>query len=139
MSARQILVTERDRETLEKRIDLMTGGVDEDSWGSVRRLHEELDHATVLHDEQVPEDIVTMNSSLILQDVDTGRQRLCTLVYPGYLSGAPDRVSVLTSLGTALLGARVGEVIEYDGDERTKEVRVIDIVYQPEAAGHKHL
>ncbi|HPA40424.1 MAG TPA: hypothetical protein PKV69_00315, partial [Candidatus Hydrogenedentes bacterium] len=71
MGTRQIVVTERDCETLHKRIELLTGGVDEDSWSSVRRLHEELNHATILHGEPVPEDVVTMNSSLILLDTET--------------------------------------------------------------------
>ena len=113
MSHRQILVTERDRVTIEKRIGLITGGVNQDSWESVRHLHDELDGATVIGEGQMPEDVVTMNSSVVLLDLDTGAERLCTLVYPGYFSGAPDRVSVLTPLGTALLGARIGTDIEY--------------------------
>ena len=136
MSHRQILVTERDRVTIEKRIGLITGGVDQDSWESVRHLHDELDGATVIGDSQMPEDVVTMNSSVVLLDLDTGSQRLCTLVYPGYFSGAPDRVSVLAPLGTELLGARIGAEIEYESATKgLKRVKVMDIVYQPEAAG----
>ena len=139
MGTRQIVVTERDCETLNKRIELLTGGVDEDSWSSVRRLHEELTHATILHGEPVPEDVVTMNSSLILLDPASGRERLCTLVYPGFLSGAPDHISVLSPLGTALLGARVGETFSYESGGVEKRAAVVDIVYQPEAEGHAHL
>ena len=134
MSHRQILVTERDRETIEKRIGLITGGVNQDSWESVRHLHDELDGATVICDSQMPEDVVTMNSSVVLLDLDIGSERLCTLVYPGYFSGAPDRVSVLTPLGTALLGARIGTDIEYESTKGHRRVQVVDIVYQPGAA-----
>jgi regulator of nucleoside diphosphate kinase len=137
MSHRQILVTERDRVTIEKRIGLITGGVNEDSWESVRHLHDELDGATVICDNQMPDDVVTMNSSVVLLDMDTGSERLCTLVYPGYFSGAPDRVSVLAPLGTSLLGACIGAEIEYDSSTKGhKRVKVMDILYQPEAAGH---
>ena len=136
MSHRQILVTERDRVTIEKRIGLITGGVNEDSWESVRHLHDELDGATVVRDNQMPEDVVTMNSSVVLLDLDTGSERLRTLVYPGYFSGAPDRVSVLTPLGTSLLGARIGAEIEYESSKGFRRVKLMDIVYQPEAAGH---
>ena len=136
MSHRQILVTERDRVTIEKRIGLITGGVDQDNWESVRHLHDELDGAMVIGESQMPDDVVTMNSSVVLLDLDTGSERLCTLVYPGYFSGAPDRVSVLTPLGTALLGARIGAEIEYESSKGFRRVKLMDIVYQPEAAGH---
>ena len=139
MGTRQIVVTERDCETLHKRIELLTGGVDEDSWSSVRRLHEELNHATILRGEPVPEDVVTMNSSLILLDTETDRERLCTLVYPGFLSDAPDHISVLSPLGTSLLGSRVGETVVYERDGAEHRAVVVDIVYQPEAEGHAHL
>jgi len=139
MGTRQIVVTERDCETLHKRIELLTGGVDEDSWSSVRRLHEEWNHATILHGEPVPEDVVTMNSSLILLDTETDRERLCTLVYPGFLSDAPDHISVLSPLGTSLLGSRVGETVVYERDGAEHRAVVVDIVYQPEAEGHAHL
>ncbi len=134
MSHRQILVTEQDRVTIEKRIGLITGGENQDSWESVRHLHDELDGAVVVGDSQMPEDVITMNSSVVLLDLDTGSERLCTLVYPGYFSGAPDRVSVLTPLGTALLGARIGTEIEYESSTKGhRRVQVTDIVYQPRA------
>ncbi len=133
MSHRQILVTERDRVTIEKRIGLLTGGVNQDSWESVRHLHDELDGATVVVESQMPEDVVTMNSSVVLLDLDTGGERLCTLVYPGYFSDAPDRVTVLSPLGTALLGARIGTEIEYECSKGHRRVQVEDIVYQPKA------
>jgi regulator of nucleoside diphosphate kinase len=135
MSHRQILVTEQDRVTIEKRIGLLTGGVNQDSWESVRHLHDELDGATVIGDSQMPDDVITMNSSVVLLDLDTGSERLCTLVYPGYFSGAPDRVSVLPPLGTALLGARIGTEIEYESSSKgRRRVQVMDIVYQPGTA-----
>ncbi len=139
MSHREFLVTERDVEAIEKRIGMLTGGMDEESWESVRRLHEELSHARVLHDGEVPDDIVTMNTSVMLEDVETGRQRLCTLVYPGFIEGGADRVSVLSPMGTALLGARVGDMLEYEGAAGPERARIADIVYQPEAAGHSFL
>ena len=135
MSHRQILVTERDRVTIEKRIGLLTGGVNQDSWESVRHLHDELDGATVINECQMPEDVVTMNSSVVLLDLDTGSERLCTLVYPGYFSDAPDRVTVLSPLGTALLGARIGTEIEYESPKGHRRVQIMDIVYQPKAVG----
>jgi regulator of nucleoside diphosphate kinase len=136
MSHRQILVTEQDRMTIEKRIGLLTGGVNQDSWESIRHLHDELGGATVVKECQMPDDVVTMNSSVVLLDLDTGNERLCTLVYPGYFSDAPDRVTVLSPLGTALLGACTGAEIEYDSPKGHRRLKVVDIVYQPKAVGY---
>jgi len=136
MSHRQILVTEQDWVTIEKRIGLLTGGENQDSWESVRHLHHELGGATVVKEHQMPDDVITMNSSVVLLDLDTGSERLCTLVYPGYFSDAPDRVTVLSPLGTALLGARIGTEIEYESSKGHRRVQVVDIVYQPKVVGY---
>ena len=53
--------------------------------------------------------------------------------------GGADRVSVLSPMGTALLGARVGDMLEYEGATGPERARIADIVYQPEAAGHSFL
>jgi regulator of nucleoside diphosphate kinase len=135
MNVREILVSERDRVTIEKRIGLLTGGENQDSWDSVRRLHEELGRAKVIGEAELPGDVVTMNSSVVLVDLNTGGTRLYTLVYPGYFADAPDRISVLTPLGTALLGSRAGSVIEYESTSgATRQWKLEDVVYQPPVA-----
>ena len=77
-------------------------------------LAEELDRAIVVHKEQVPDDVVTMHARCIYLDERLGTQREIELVYPCEADPATGKVSVLTPVGSALLGLRVGQEIAWD-------------------------
>jgi regulator of nucleoside diphosphate kinase len=95
-------------------------------------LQEKLAAASVLPAHGVPIDVVTMNSKVKFRDEPQGALRCVKLVYPTHADGM-GRISVLSPLGTALLGAAIGEQVEVDipGAGR-RLVRVQDIVSQPE-------
>jgi regulator of nucleoside diphosphate kinase len=100
------------------------------------KLEDELVRAIVVSREQIPSDIVTMNSRVVFEDETTGERRDVTLVYPGNADISAGRISVLVPVGTALLGLRVGQSIEWElPSGQKRRYRVIDVPYQPEAAG----
>jgi len=101
-------------------------------------LLDELGRATVLEPEQMPPDVVTMNSTVRFSVTDSGREFEMTLAYPKDVSGE-GRISVLAPVGSALLGLSVGDALDWslpDGHKTT--VRVSAITYQPERAGEYH-
>jgi regulator of nucleoside diphosphate kinase len=103
--------------------------------GAHRALAQELDRAVVLSSGPVPPDLVTMNSTVVYEDEDTGMLREITIVYPPEADSRKGNVSVLAPLGTALLGLSVGQSIVWPfpgGSTRT--LRVVRLIYQPEAA-----
>ena len=75
-----------------------------------------------------------MNSKLRLTDLDSGTQRVVTLVYPQDANQG-DSVSILSPLGTALLGYRVGNEIRWNTPSGSLHLRIDELLYQPEAAG----
>ena len=77
-------------------------------------LTEELDRAIVVHKEQVPEDVVTMHTCCTYLDQRLGTQRQIELVYPDEADPATGKISVLTPVGSALIGLRVGKEIAWD-------------------------
>jgi regulator of nucleoside diphosphate kinase len=106
------------------------------SGANVAALEEELDRAEVVAPERVPADVVTMNSEVRLKDLDTGKVMVYRIVYPNTRpTGSADPVSVLAPLGTALLGYRAGDVIEWPVPRATRRLKVLDVVFQPESAG----
>lgn len=106
---------------------------------STRRLLRELRRATVVDRERIPDDVVTMNSTLTYRDDDVGSIQSATLVYP-WRAHERSTVSVLSPLGTALLGLRTGDRIAWELDDGSvKKLHVLAVTYQPEAAGHIHL
>jgi regulator of nucleoside diphosphate kinase len=84
----------------------------------------------------VPPNLVTMNSQVILRDVDTGRPYVLTVVFPSCANSRKGRISVLTPLGSMLLGARSGQTLICPISGRIATVAVEAILHQPEAAGN---
>lgn len=102
----------------------------------IDRLEEELEKAVVVEPQDIPADVVTMNTKLRLRDEQSGEERILILVFPSDADFEKNRLSVLAPVGTALLGYRVGDVIEWEVPSGIKTFRIIETIYQPEAAGH---
>jgi regulator of nucleoside diphosphate kinase len=95
-----------------------------------------LDAAAVVPSATIDPNIVTMNSTVVLEEQSAGRRMTVTLVYPRDSDPERSQVSVLSPVGRALIGARVGDTIEIvvPGNE-PRELRVAELQYQPEANG----
>lgn len=104
-----------------------------------RRLRGELRRARVIPSDDTPPDLVTMSSRLVYANLVTRESHEITLVYP-WRATERGTLSVFSPVGTALLGLRVGESIVWTLDDGSMKVlRVLTLLYQPEAAGHWHL
>lgn len=101
-------------------------------------LRHELDRATIMEPSEMPAGVVTMNSRVRFVDDSTGSEFELTLVYPE-ASGQAGTVSVLAPVGSALLGLSVGQSISWQvPGGRKLQLRILDVVYQPEAEGELH-
>ncbi|AWK43632.1 nucleoside diphosphate kinase regulator [Photorhabdus laumondii subsp. laumondii] len=102
-------------------------------------LNEELDRAEIVPPAEIPSDVVTMNSRVRFIDLTSNEERVRTLVYPASLQDSSDQLSVMAPLGAALLGLRIGDEISWElpNGEETR-VKVLELLYQPEAAGEYH-
>ena len=76
-------------------------------------LRDELEQAQVVHDDEMPSDVVTLQSQVRVRDRETGMVSNCTLVSPAQADVSSGHVSVLAPLGTALLGYREGDEVEW--------------------------
>lgn len=94
------------------------------------------DAADIVPGTRIPPDVVTVNSSLSFRDVAGGELYRVTVVYPVDVSVGERRISILSPVGRALLGRRLGDRIALDMPDGTvREIRIEAIHYQPEAAG----
>ena len=109
--------------------------LDHDGSPASESLETELHRAIVVDPRAIPADVVTMNSQVVYEDCETSVQRTVTVVYPKDADAGSGRVSVLAPIGSALLGLRVGQAIEWPVPTGTKRIRVVEIRYQPEASG----
>jgi regulator of nucleoside diphosphate kinase len=100
------------------------------------KLERVLESARTVVPAEIAEDVVTMNSQVRLKDSRRDEEMTCSLVFPlDSLKGNdldPKSVSILSPIGTSILGRRVGDTI-------AGRIRVDQMLYQPEAAGDFHL
>jgi regulator of nucleoside diphosphate kinase len=91
----------------------------------------ELRRAKVLPRSRIPPDVVTMNSIVRLSDPETGETETYTLVYPEEADIEANKISVLAPVGTALLGYRAGDVVEWPVPAGVRRFRVEEVLFQP--------
>jgi regulator of nucleoside diphosphate kinase len=91
----------------------------------------ELRRAKVVARSHMPPDVVTMNSTVRLSDLETGEAETYTLVYPEEADIEANRISVLAPVGTALLGYRAGDVVEWPVPAGVRRFRVEEVLSQP--------
>ena len=127
MPAPSLYLTQDDLERLSQLLDA--------HGGRFPRLEGELARAAVVPRAEIPRDVVTMNSRVVFENETTGERREITLVYPHEADIDAGKISVLVPVGTALLGLRVGQSIDWELPSGGKHrYRVIDVPYQPESA-----
>ena len=129
----RIYITDTDSQKLRRLIAGLRGGKSP-GVEHLDMLEQELDRAEVVASEAIPRDVVTMNSEVRMQDMDSGSIQRYKLVFPSQFRW-DFSVSVLAPIGTAMLGYRVGDVIEWPVPRGIRRLKVQEVIYQPEAAG----
>ncbi|TOR03017.1 nucleoside diphosphate kinase regulator [Vibrio parahaemolyticus] len=98
-------------------------------------LEAELDRATVLEPEEMPSNVVTMNSTVEFKFAGEERTMTKTLVYPSELKSSDD-ISIFAPVGSALIGLPVGQKLDWPmPNKQVKTIEIVDITYQPERCG----
>ncbi|MDD4872920.1 MAG: nucleoside diphosphate kinase regulator [Kiritimatiellae bacterium] len=138
MKPRKICITEADKMHLEELIDV-AGEFGGRARKDLEALAHELARADIVDPKDVRPDVVTMNSRVVLKDVNTGEEMNYALVFPKDANVDEGAISVLAPIGTAILGYSKGDIIEWPVPAGMRRIRIEKIVYQPEAAGHFHL
>jgi regulator of nucleoside diphosphate kinase len=107
--------------------------------GEIEDLERELERGIEVDSTEIGSDVVTMNSTVRVTDLDSNTTHLYTIVFPSDADFEKGRISILSPLGTALLGFRAGDVVTWEMPRGTRRLRIEELVYQPEAAGDFHL
>ena len=134
-----IYITESDFDRLRKLIDIMSTSDVDKTREYLQVLEDELDKAEIVKPKSVPKDVITMRSKVRLLDIDAGKEVVYSLVFPNEADLDQGKISVLAPIGTAMIGYKVGDVIEWEVPAGLRRLQVEEILYQPEAAGDYHL
>jgi regulator of nucleoside diphosphate kinase len=130
---RKIVITVNDYQRL-------TGLMEFDSYKTkmpetIAGLYKQLAGAKMLPQESIAGNIITMNSRVLLKDVSTGREVELTITYPQDANNRERRISVFSSIGIALIGRKVGDVVSWKVPAGNGQFEILKVIYQPEAVG----
>ena len=104
------------------------------------KLRRRLQTAVRVPSDAAPAHLVTMNAVVRCRDAATGERFEMQVVYPqDARSRFPDRCSVVSPLGFALLGASVGDTVEYGPTAQRRRLTVEEVLHQPESSMQKYL
>ena len=130
-----IYISQTDRDRLGNLIEQIRDQGDRSDLTYVNELEEELEFAEVVAPADIPPDVVTMRSKIRLEDQDTKEQSVYSIVFPSEANFEERKISVLAPLATAMLGHRLGAIVEVAAPGRVRRLKLLEIIYQPEAAG----
>jgi len=136
---REVFITKYDYLRIKELIDVAQmfnpGSLEE----SLQRLNTALDNSKIVNSEEVPSDVITMNSKIKYIDMKTGKSNIMQLVFPADISKSENAVSILSPFGIEVLGQWKGNNIEVKQGGKIKKYRLHEILYQPESAGDFYL
>jgi len=133
--AKTITLTQTDYDRLKALTSVDPDPSDLDK-NAFQELRAELYRAVVVDPKEIDPNVVTVNSRVLIQDVATGEEKEYTLVFPLAADFSVGKISVLVPLGTALLGFRKGDVVEWKVPGGLRKFKIKKVLYQPEAAGN---
>ena len=129
-----IYITEPDYRRLTGLIEITRdrNGVDREY---LNTLEAELERAEIVDPKRIPANVITMRSKVRLKDLVNGETKIYSLVFPTEANFSEGKISVLAPIGTAILGYKSGDSIEWPVPSGMRKFKVDEILYQPEAAG----
>jgi regulator of nucleoside diphosphate kinase len=130
-----IYITSQDKRRLEELLAEVSVS-DPRQRGDLKLLEEELRRAVIVEPKEIPGDVITMNSRADLIDLDTRETVTFTLVFPRDANVEEETISVLAPIGAGMLGYRIGDEFEWTVPDGVRHMKVTNVHYQPEAAGH---
>jgi regulator of nucleoside diphosphate kinase len=99
----------------------------------VASLEGELARANIVASDELPPDIVAMNSTVWFRDLDNDEIECFTLVYPHDADVDNDRISILAPIGMALLGYRVRDIVEWCVPQGTRRLEIVKVLQETPA------
>lgn len=138
MAKRTVHITKFDMDRL---LELIEGVRSSPKFNKVNidLLEKELYRGVLVDPQNIPNDVITMNSTVSITDTESGEKMTYALVFPSAANISENKLSILAPLGIALIGYRKGDIIEWPVPSGTRKLKVDEIIYQPEAAGDYNL
>jgi regulator of nucleoside diphosphate kinase len=133
MAKRTIYITEDDARRLEEllKAGLRHSGRD---MANLRVLQDELRRAKIVAPDEITPDVVTMYSCVQVRASGDEEPMVFSLVFPEQADPDRGRISVVAPIGAAVLGYKAGDTIRFSTPGGVQQLRIEQVLYQPESA-----
>lgn len=120
----QIMLSVKDANRLEALLESLSDNV-----VTKKGLEEELDCAVIVDDEMLPNEVVTMNSTVQFK-ISSSKEVFCLkLVFPKDMDEKGKTISILSPVGSALLGLAINDEIEWPApNSKLIKVKILDVI-----------
>ena len=133
MKKKTIQITNYDMERLQELLSNTKYIIEKDE-KVLHKLEGKLKRAEIVFWKDISHNVVTMNSQVRLKEYGTKEEMVLDVVFPDEANPKWNHISVLTSLGTALIGRSVGDNIKWNPSaDTTEQIEILEILFQPEA------
>ena len=115
---------------------LLGAALPSSSTTTLQKLREELDRAVVIDPAAIPAGVVTMDSTVAFEDLGTNEVEEYTITFPDRANVELKRLSILAPIGTALIGYRVGDVVNWSTPGGLRQLKILRVTPAvPETSG----
>jgi len=94
-------------------------------------LSYELNRAIVVENDELPADSIRLNSQVKVRELTTNKEMEFCIVMPAFADIKQNKISVLTPMGSALIGLCKGETVEWKMPAGMKKFEVLDVTQLP--------
>jgi len=130
--SRKIYITSEDHQKL---VEIMNEEIKRtlENQRYAQDLLKELEKCEIVDPEEISDKVITMNSKVSFRFSDSDKTLVYTLVFPQEADISKGKISILSPIGTALIGYQEGDVIKWSVPSGEKQIKVEKIIYQPES------
>ena len=93
----------------------------------IKLLMEELDRGNIIEDNAIENDIIRINSEVIIEDMSTQKQMKFQIVLPSQANIKESKYSVLVPLSVAIIGFKVDDQVDWELPAGNKTLKVIAV------------
>lgn len=105
--------------------------IEQNDTAAADMLDVEISRADIVKAKDFPSNVVTMDSVVTFIDLDSNEEKTISLVYPVDANVDEMKISILSPVGSALIGLRIGGKIDWPVQGKVRRLKVVTVV-QPE-------
>lgn len=87
----------------------------------------QLKKAKQLTRKNLPLDVVTIDAKVTVKNLESNEEEVYTFVQPDKAKRRNNTQSILSSIGLALVGCKVGDEVNWDIDEGLKRMQIMNV------------